>query len=439
VIRFAAAAAAWAAVAWLCGTWLGRDIGWALFTVGLLAVMALWRRQMMQVSDWARNVADPPPPLGGAWGDILAPIYRTLRGNRHDMDQLARQVRGIMQAAEALPDGAMTLDDSLRMTWCNRTASRHLGLDPATDRGHSIFNIVRAPEFARYAKQAQWDHPMSLRVARDGRDTTLLIQLIPYGLNRFLMVTRDVTQLERLETTRKDFVANVSHELRTPLTVLSGFLETLQDMPPDTLPKEQHEHYLGLMREQAGRMQAIVEDLLTLSTLESSPPGDGSPVDMAGLIATALAQAQALSGGKHVIGQHVEPGLSVLGNAHELSSAVANLLTNAVRYTPPGGRIDVTWARSPDGGARYTVQDTGIGIAAHHIPRLTERFYRVDRGRSRATGGTGLGLAITKHIAMRHQASLDIESRVNAGSTFTLAFPAARLVAGNNPASDKEI
>jgi two-component system phosphate regulon sensor histidine kinase PhoR len=333
----------------------------------------------------------------------------------------------------------MTLDDSLRMTWCNRTASRHLGLDPATDRGHSIFNIVRAPEFARYAKQAQWDHPMPLRVARDGRDTTLLIQLIPYGLNRFLMVTRDVTQLERLETTRKDFVANVSHELRTPLTVLSGFLETLQDMPPDTLPKEQHEHYLGLMREQAGRMQAIVEDLLTLSTLESSPPGDGSPVDMAGLIATALAQAQALSGGKHVIGQHVEPGLSVLGNAHELSSAVANLLTNAVRYTPPGGRIDVTWARSPDGGARYTVQDTGIGIAAHHIPRLTERFYRVDRGRSRATGGTGLGLAITKHIAMRHQASLDIESRVNAGSTFTLAFPAARLVAGNNPASDKEI
>lgn len=436
MIRPAIGLAAWTAFAWLCGAWLSRDAGWAVFALGLLAMMAIQHRRLARVSRWAGNVNDPPPPIRGAWADILASVYRTLRKNHQDMDLLERQAQGIMQAAEALPDGVMTLDDALRMTWCNHEASLHLGLDPLADPGHSVFNIVRAPEFARYAEQGHWENPLLLRVSGEGRDATLQIQLIPYGLNRLLMVTRDITQLEKLETTRKDFVANVSHELRTPLTVLGGFLETLRDLPPEALSNAQRDHYLDLMREQTGRMQTIVEDLLTLSTLESSPPDDGVPVDMEAIIATALTQAQALSGGQHVFEEHVEKKLGIRGNAHELSSAVLNLLTNAVRYTPPGGTISVTWERAATGGARYAVRDTGIGIAAQHLPRLTERFYRVDRGRSRATGGTGLGLAITKHVAMRHQATLHIESRPNAGSLFVLEFPATRLVTANVAAQD---
>lgn len=438
MIRPAAALAAWAVFAWLCGEVLGRDAGWVVFSLGLIAVLTAWRRRLLRISAWARNVNDPPPPIGGVWADILAPIYRQLRKNRHDMGLLERQAHSIMQAAEALPDGAITLDDAMRMTWCNQTASRHLSLDPASDQGRNILNIVRDPEFARYAQQARWDGPLPLHILMDGRDATLLVQLAPYGLNQVLMVTRDITQLEKLETMRKDFVANVSHELRTPLTVLGGFLETLRDLPPEALSAQQRDHYLDLMREQAGRMQAIVADLLTLSTLESSPPDDGAPVDMAGVVATALAQARALSGGQHVFEEHIEPGVRILGNAHELSSAVLNLLTNAVRYTPAGGTIGVTWERLAKGGARYAVRDTGIGIAAHHIPRLTERFYRVDRGRSRATGGTGLGLAITKHIAMRHQANLVIHSQPNVGSVFSLEFPATRLV-GNTAGQAAEI
>jgi len=235
-------------------------------------------------------------------------------------------------------------------------------------------------------------------------------------------------RLEKLETTRRDFVANVSHELRTPLTVLIGFLETLREMPHDALSVEQREQYLVLMHEQALRMQTIVADLLTLSMLESSPGAPPRPVRMAALIETARQQVEALSEGRHTFGWRIDEHLDVLGTDSELASAIANLLTNAVRYTPEGGRITVQWQADPDGGARYSVADTGIGIAAHHLPRLTERFYRADRGRSRAAGGTGLGLAITKHIAMRHDAELDITSAPGQGSTFALQFPPVRTV-----------
>src|SRR5690606_30266321 len=296
-----------------------------------------------------------------------------------------------------------------------------------TDRNHSILNILRVPEFARYARQHQWPGPILLHLQSDNQEKSLLVQLTPYGVGQFLIVTRDVTQVEKLETTRKDFVANVSHELRTPLTVLSGFLETLRDMPAESLSAEQKERYQNMMLEQAQRMQAIVADLLTLSTLESSPTASGEPVEMADIIHKALQQGQILSEGQHVFVENIARDLCVTGIETELASAVSNLLTNAIRYTPKDGTITVSWYLTESGHACYSVQDTGIGIASQDLPRLTERFYRVDRGRSRATGGTGRGLAITKHVAMRPHADLTIHSRLGAGSLFSLIFPPARV------------
>jgi len=417
----------WAAIGWLFAMWLGAATGWAIFSFGLLLMIMVSALQLSRIAKWVKDIDAPPPPSVGPWDEILAPIYRKLRKDRQDIDELNKHVDGIMLAAEALPDGAITLDEGMRLTWCNQTAGEHVGLNLRSDRHHSIFNILRAPEFARYARQASWPGPLLLHLSQDGQDKALLVQLTRYGVGQFLVVTRDVTQVEKLETTRKDFVANVSHELRTPLTVLSGFLETLRDMPPESLSQEQKERYQTLMLEQAQRMQAIVADLLTLSALESSPQVEGEPVRVSRLIHTALQQGRILSNDQHVFVENIAEDLCVMGIESELASVVSNLLTNAIRYTPKDGTITVSWYITESGHACYSVQDTGIGIAAQDIPRLTERFYRVDRGRSRATGGTGLGLAITKHVAMRHNAELTIQSRFGAGSLFSLIFPPSRV------------
>lgn len=419
----------WALVAWLCGLWINPVTGWSILTLGLVGMILISGAQLSQIRRWVKNIEDPPPASIGPWDEILAPIYRKLRANRLDIDELTRHVDSIMLAAEALPDGAITLDEELLVTWCNPVASEHTGLNLGTDKGFSIFNILRSPEFAGYARSEKWAEPLLLHISREGVERSLLVQLTRYGVKQFLVVTRDVTQLEKLETTRKDFVANVSHELRTPLTVLAGFLETVHDMPPDSISDEQREQYHALMVEQAQRMQAIVDDLLTLSTLESSPSSQGKPVRVGDLIETALQQARSLSKDQHVFVVNIDDDLYITGIESELASGISNLLTNAVRYTPKDGTITVSWYLTESGTACYSVQDTGIGIAAHDLPRLTERFYRVDRGRSRATGGTGLGLAITKHVAMRHHAELNIRSRVGAGSLFSLEFPANRVVA----------
>lgn len=383
--------------------------------------------QLSRITAWVKNINEPPPASVGPWDEVLAPIYRQLRKDTQSIERLNEALARIMLAAEALPEGAITLNHAMELQWCNQTARKHIGLNLAADRDRSIFNILRSPEFSHYARQSKWDAPLLLHLTTDGHERSLLVQLTPYGLGQFLLVTRDVTQIEKLETTRKDFVANVSHELRTPLTVLSGFLETLCEMPPEAISDEQRHQYQTLMLEQALRMQAIVSDLLTLSTLESTPTADGDPVDMASLIQTALQQAKILSNHQHVFVDHIDATLRVAGIESELASAVSNLLTNAVRYTPKDGTITVNWYLSESGSACYSVQDTGIGVTLQDIPRLTERFYRVDRGRSRATGGTGLGLAITKHVAMRHHAELVIHSRLGAGSLFSLQFPASRV------------
>jgi len=428
--------ALWAALGWLLGAWLSPSSGWMVFSLGLIAMLLARGAQLARISIWSRDVDAPPPPSLGPWDNVLAPVYRRLRGYRDEVATLNHQLERLLLAAEALPDGVVTLDADMAVTWCNQTASEHIGLHLETDRGHSLFNILRAPEFLRYASQAHRPGPLTLHTHVAGQEKTLCIHLIPYGVAQFLMVTRDITQMEKLETVRRDFVANVSHELGTPLTVLSGFLETLRDMPTDALNPEQRNRYQDLMMAEAQRMQALVADLLALSTLESSPLVQGETVHVAAIIHAALAQAKALSDGAHAFVERIAQDLCVIGVQTELASAISNLLTNAVRYTPEGGTITVRWQRISDGSAWYAVEDTGIGIAAADIPRLAERFYRVDRSRSRATGGTGLGLAITKHAALRHDAKLHIQSRYGVGSTFSLEFPAARVRTMTTPPCD---
>lgn len=417
----------WAVLAAVTQWLIGDPAGWLLMCVAL-ALMLLGRSARTQrVARWAQHPEESPPAAAGPWDDILAPLYRYIRAQTRQLTEGRDAMQGMLAAAQALPDGAVTLNQDLQIDWCNRMARQHLGLRLPADRGSNLLNLVRAPEFIEYSRQPDWPEPILVRVSIGSQERLLMMQLTAYARDQRLLITRDVTQIEKLETTRRDFVANVSHELRTPLTVLAGFLETLRDMPEEALSKDQRDQYLAMMHEQAQRMQAIVADLLTLSTLESSPSADPHRVRMSALLQTARQQAEALSAGRHTLDWEIDDTVDVLGSETELSSAVSNLLTNAVRYTPDGGTITARWQRLPEGGARYSVQDTGIGIAARHIPRLTERFYRVDRGRSRAVGGTGLGLAITKHVAMRHDAELGIASEVGKGSVFSLTFPAERV------------
>jgi two-component system phosphate regulon sensor histidine kinase PhoR len=319
------------------------------------------------------------------------------------------------------------LDAENRIEWCNDTAAAQLGLDARADEGQAIANLIRAPAFVEYLAAAGPAKAPAIKV-QVGIGGVLALQLIPYGDSQKLLLARDVTQAERLETMRRDFVANVSHELRTPLTVLVGFLETVRELKLDP---QRIRDYLGMMQEQAARMHRIIEDLLTLSVLESAPPLTGERVRVKPLLERLRSDAEALSGGRHVVSLTAAPEVDILGSEAELSSAFGNLVTNAVRYTPQGGEIRLLWRDGPD-GASFAVEDTGIGIAPEHIPRLTERFYRVDRSRSRETGGTGLGLAIVKHAIARHQASLDVDSRQGSGSRFAIRFPASRTVPVEN-------
>lgn len=416
-----------AGAAFILGMWLGPSTGWAIFAIALLIMVLISGRQHQKIKLWVRDLNAAPPVSVGPWDDVLAPIYRKIKQDRINLQTLNYHLDGIMMAAEALPDGAVTLDKAMTIQWCNQTASQHLGLNLATDQHQSIFNILRTPEFAHYAHQKEWEQPLLLHLSQRGRERALLLQLTSYGMGQFLLVSRDVTQVEKLETTRKDFVANVSHELRTPLTVLLGFLETLRDLPTESLPVEQRMRYEQMMLEQAQHMQAIVSDLLTLSTLESSPSAENTAVPLNYVIEQALQRVQALSNGQHDFETHIDDKLWLEGAETELASAVGNLLTNAIRYTPKGGTITTSWFMNDDGSATFSVQDTGIGIAPQDIPRITERFYRADKGRSKATGGTGLGLAITRHVIARHQAELAIQSRYGSGSTFSIHFPKERV------------
>ena len=366
------------------------------------------------------------PEVSGSWEELSAALYRMVRGTKTSQDRLNLALDRFQQAAAAMPDGFIILDDRGNIDWCNPTAERHFGLALKQDRGTDISYLVRRPDFAAYLSSQNYSEPLIIRGTRN-QDMVLAIQLVPYDNEQKLIMSRDITQWDKAETARRDFVANVSHEMRTPITVLSGFLETLSDMEkidPSLLRRS-----IDLMRSETSRMQHLVEDLLTLSQLENGPPlADSGTVNVVDLVHDLEQEAKRLSLGKHNISSDVRIDTQLRGSAHELRSAFSNLVSNAVRYTPAGGAIVLTWGNQGD-LASFAVSDSGPGIAAEHIPRLTERFYRVDRSRSRQSGGTGLGLAIVKHILNRHQAQLEVTSELGKGSRFAAIFPAERVVA----------
>lgn len=397
--------------------------GWALFCLGLCLQLFSHLSHFARLDRWSRNpVVDASLEGEGEWDGVFGRLYRHEKDLRSQLAQRDRDISMLIAAGQALTDGVVLLDLANNILFCNTTAEDQLGLRVQTDRGQSIVNLVRQPEFSAYLAEADFTRPLILRPERY-RDRVYAIHVIPYAGNRRLIQIKDVTQADRLDQTRRDFVANVSHELRTPLTVLSGFLETLQEIDFDA---EERKRYLDMMNDQSKRMQSIVQDLLTLSSIESAPPPESDVVDMVNLIDKLKRDAEALSGGRHVITVDSDGKADLLGSEPELISALANLVTNAVRYTPTGGRIRIIWQAQAN-GAEFAVEDTGLGIDAKHIPRLTERFYRVDRGRSRDSGGTGLGLAIVKHSLGRHQATLEIQSELGKGSRFAARFPAKRV------------
>ena len=423
--RLARDLAALAVVALIAGSALavgGAAWGWGALAAGCAALLVHHLVNLARLAAWlAQPQAGAVPEGSGSWSAVFSALHRQERFAHQRGALLAETLARFRRAVQALPDGVVILDAENRIEWCNATAETQLGIDARADLGQPIANLVREPAFVAYLEAGEDAAP--LRIARrPGR--SLVLQLIPYGRAEKLLLSRDVTQAERVETMRRDFVANVSHELRTPLTVLTGFLETLRELKLD--PQRQRD-YLDMMREQASRMQGIIGDLLALSTLESAPPPAAERVRVAPLLERLRADALALSGGRHEISLQGQPGVDLAGAESELASAFGNLVSNAVRYTPRGGKVTLLW-RDDAQGAQFAVEDTGVGIAPEHIPRLTERFYRVDRGRSRESGGTGLGLAIVKHALARHQATLQVESAPGAGSRFTVRFPAQRTL-----------
>jgi two-component system phosphate regulon sensor histidine kinase PhoR len=406
---------------WLLG---GVGAAFAVLAVGALAVIGWHLLQLAGLVRWAAGPFETPVPEGrGTWALAYAALYRRVRLRNARQRDLRLALERFVSGAEALPEGVVVLDANDRIQWANPRAEAHLGIDLAQDLHAPIANLVRQPAFVQYLVSGDFREPVVIQSTREGV-TTLSIQIVPFGVEEKLLMSRDITRLEAVARVRRDFIANVSHELKTPLTVLAGFLETIADMK---LEERQRQRYLALMTEQARNMQRLVDDLLTLSALESEQNVAGeAEFAIVPLLLELSADAKALSGGRHEITLTIGDAATLLGSRDELASAFGNLVSNAVRYTPDGGRVALDW-RLTDAGGEFSVTDTGIGIAIEHIPRLTERFYRVDRSRSRATGGTGLGLAIVKHVLIRHQAELVIDSEPGQGSRFTVRLPARRV------------
>ncbi|MDL9997828.1 phosphate regulon sensor histidine kinase PhoR [Variovorax sp. J22P240] len=409
--------------AWL-GAWLGAVV-WLLLDA--------WRaRRLLEVL--RVDAAGLPSRGPGVWGELAERIRKLLRARELQTRQAEERLQEFLAAIQASPNGVVLLDEQGRIEWCNQTAAGQFGIDAERDLLQHLANLVRDPAFVAYL--ASWNYSRDVVIdapsqARGHRSHSarLSVQVHPYAGNRRMLLTRDITSLEQAEAMRRDFVANVSHEIRTPLTVLAGFVETLQNLPLDA---QERSRYLTLMGQQSHRMETLVNDLLTLSRLEGSvapPPHRWTRIRalMAQCEDEGRGLSNRLSAQGHRLSFSMEADSEIAGAPTELQSAMSNLVSNAIRYTPGGGDIEVTWRLLPDGRGEFAVQDSGPGIAAEHIPRLTERFYRIDRSRSRETGGTGLGLAIVKHIAQRHGGELRIVSTVGKGSRFALVFPVTRL------------
>jgi two-component system phosphate regulon sensor histidine kinase PhoR len=400
----------------------GATVGILIGFVLVLALALVQLHFLYQLSLWLENPEQIKLADGfGAWTDIFARLYRLRREDQKNRAELAEWLSRFRQAMNLLPDGVVIMDDVLFLEWCNPVAEQHLRLNLERDKGMRVTNLIRSPEFIDYIILGRYEQPLSLTLG----ERKLIIHLIPFEQRRQILVTHDVTEADRLEQTRRDFIANASHELRTPLTVINGFLEIASHQTDlDSATRAQH---IKLMTEQGKRMQNLVEDMLSLTRLESIDyPVRPELVDIRSMLEQIQSDNKALSGGRHEVTLTIN-GPDINGSADELQSAFGNLVTNAVRYTPEGGRIDIIW-RDSELGPQFIVRDNGIGIKPEHIARLTERFYRVDKGRSRETQGTGLGLAIVKHVLMRHQATLTIESELGKGSAFCVQFASSAVV-----------
>ncbi|MGF1545797.1 MAG: phosphate regulon sensor histidine kinase PhoR [Thiotrichales bacterium] len=416
---------AWIAVATVLGALFGHATEFLI--AALLLYIAYQRYQLHRFARWfeTRPLA-APDDLRGVWERLAHAAYQESRKSRKRKKRVQKLVRRFNQFSAALPDATIVLNGSNEIVWSNAAAEAYFGIS-LRDRGHKIVNLIRKPAFVQYLNSARFDEPLKLESPL-GQPTILHVQVVPYSNKNKVLAARDMTRLYRLEAMRRDFVGNVSHELRTPLTVIEGYAEMLLDDP--SLPDAQRRIF-GQVQAQSQRMHRMVDDLLLLSQLETTQPlpSQQEIVDVA-LLADQLArQARVMDkDSAHAVKVEADPAFGLRGNALELQSAFTNLVSNALRYTPAGGEIVLHWYCDERGG-HFAVSDSGIGIASVHLPRLTERFYRVDSARSSATGGTGLGLAIVKHILERHQGTLEIQSAVGEGSRFTCVFPAARVVA----------
>lgn len=426
---------------------LGWLLGWTLaaphlgMATALLLLMGFHLRQLYCLARWSQQPQRSElPDTAGIWGVIFDALYETQRRARGRKRKLASIVSEFQASTAALPDGAIVVSPRGEIAWFNSAAQTMLGLRSPQDIGNRVNNLVRDPTFSRYVDSRDYAEDLHLPSPMDPQ-TTLSLRLIPYGNGQRLLIARDVSESRRLDRMRRDFVANASHELRTPLTVLAGYVDMMRpDAAKPDGPLAMWAAPLEEMRRQLTRMETLLEDLLKLARLEAETPAPrGEVVDMPEVIESSLSEARQLSAGGHRIDAEIDSGLMLSGRQSELHSIVGNLLSNAVRYTPEGGNIHLSWGREAGDEAVLRVSDSGIGVDPEVIPRLTERFYRVDVGRSRASGGTGLGLAIVKHALEHHEAVLDIESTSGQGSSFICRFPTYRAQQGasGEQASDR--
>ena len=416
------------------GAWQGACVGILIVSLSLF-LLDSWRSIFFL--NWVRssNILHAPDQ-SGVWGESADRVRRLFRQKNIELSASEENLRQFLSAIQASPNGVVLLDSQWHIVWSNRTASQHLGIDPEKDVYQLIGFLLRNPAFSAYARSSLYEKEIVIegRENRSDHPQKIAVQVFPYGDGRKLLLSRDITALEQAEVMRRDFVANVSHEIRTPLTVLVGFVETMQNLK---LSEIEIQDFLQLMSQQALRMQALVQDLLTLSQLDGSPlPSESEWHDFDTLWQSCYTEANGLmhvlhqkDGSTHTLQFDLPQELQahqISGSLEEIKSAFTNLVSNALRYTPSTGAVKV-FCSHKNGHFEFSVKDTGVGISPEHLPRLTERFYRIDRSRSRDTGGTGLGLAIVKHVVQRHGGHLRIESKLNLGSCFTLEFPASRF------------
>ncbi|PSV09918.1 phosphate regulon sensor histidine kinase PhoR [Photobacterium leiognathi] len=403
------------------------------FLLAATWIQLIWHfHNQLKMSDWLWKDRSLTPPSGsGSWEPLFNGMYRLQQRNRRRRKELTTLIRRFRNGAESLPDAVVVFRSEGNIVWCNKLAQQLLGLRWPDDAGQPISNLLRSPDFVRYLSRQSFDTPLEITSPMN-YDRTLELRIMRYTEGEYLMAVRDVSQLKQLEGMRRNFFANVSHELRTPMTVLQGYLEMSSD--PDMLVGPMWDRAHGVMTEQLARMNALVEQLLTLSKIEAAPTIElEDEVDVPAMLDILEKEAVSLSGDKNQqISFDVDHSLKVLGDDDQLRSAISNLVYNAVKHTPADADISVRWYRVAN-GARLKVTDSGEGIAAQHIHRLTERFYRVDKARSRETGGSGLGLAIVKHALSHHDSHLEIESELEKGSTFSFTLPSRLVADKTNP------